>query len=802
MLLTLAGLMCVDNGLEAKQSNSSTKFIVKKQKAGFFGLAFIFYSATKKLYTTATMNNHDIALNNEQRKAVSHQGGALLVIAGAGSGKTLVITSYIIELLRNRNVRAENIIGLTFTNKAAGEMSERITQRTDAGHKPFIGTFHAYCLQVLKNNLHVLNRQQFSIMDSDDQQALLQTIIKRSRIEKKTNIKTLAHHISAYKNSFVTNQTESLFVDPLFREVLLEYEREKKLSNCLDFDDLLLETLHLFTKNKEFKSKHQLAVRHIVVDEYQDTNSTQHALLKAMALHDDSLVVDSVCVVGDEDQSIYSWRGAQVKNMIQFTHDFPGTQVVKIEQNYRCAQSILAVANAVIAHNKHRNPKNLWSTKSGTDRVRILHCFSAYQEGNAISTCIIHCRKNKKNAHYSVAVLYRAHYQSRTIEEALIRHSLSYTIVGGIEFYERKEIKDILAYLKLLINPFDRISFFRVINCPLRGLGDKFQEQFYQCWQEQPFFSFVQCAQAMQEQGISKHAQLQDFLTLYSNAATYVHNTAQAINYFITTTNYYGYLQNSYEKEEAETKIENVKELVRAATHLEKNGTVRVEEFLTHVALMQQAIVPEESETPVTLMTIHAAKGLEFDMVIIAGVEEGIFPNTRSLIDPELIEEERRLLYVAITRAKEYLLLTHAKSRYTFGSMSDQSPSRFLEEIPSSVASSTAATHFNDHQLQQFFAQWFGVQQLVQVHTANSFRVASPTFVKQAPVHAQVLTQPRTAATTLQSWKIGQQVRHAQFGAGTIQAIDTKNELSTILTVKFSTGIKKIKSAFVERYKE
>ncbi|MGB8468264.1 MAG: UvrD-helicase domain-containing protein [Candidatus Babeliales bacterium] len=742
-------------------------------------------------------------LNESQQAAVLHENGPLLVTAGAGSGKTGVITYRIADLLVRKNIAPKAIIGLTFTNKAAGEMKERIERAAPDKQQPFIGTFHSYCLNILKNNIGLLNRPAFTILDADDQHSMLQTIIKRSRIDKKTNPKTLAYQISMYKNSAVTQTNQELFVDPLFRELLLEYEREKRVSNCFDFDDLLIETVQLFLKHEEFRQRHQQTVRHILVDEYQDTNSTQHALLKAMALDKKKFVIDSLCAVGDEDQSIYSWRGATIHNMLNFAHDFAGTQTIKIEQNYRCAQPILDVANSIINYNIQRNPKNLWSTKKGADRVRVLHCFSGYQEGIVITELVNAIRSHPHHGSYSVAVLYRAHYQSRAIEEALIRQSITYTIVGGIEFYERKEIKDIFAYLKLLANPFDRVAFFRIINCPLRGLGDKLQEQLYQLWQEQPFYSFEQCIQLALNQGlvsgIKKDALVQ-FVALYTEAKKNIHNAAAAIQFFIAQTQYIAYLQQAYEKDESETKIENIKELLRAAEHFTTNGITSVEQLLHEVALMQHKMNDtDEQHTPVTLMTIHAAKGLEFDLVVIAGMEEGIFPSARSIVDPELVEEERRLLYVAITRAKEYLLITHAKNRHSFGSMTDQRPSRFIQEIPSKTASSSSALHWNERQINTYCAEWLGTQKKNVVYTFNS------TTVQNTPVRKPIAAQPREqypqsrTSELLVPFAIRESVTHATFGIGVVQAIETKDSTTSIVTVQFPTGTKKISAHFLKK---
>ncbi len=724
-------------------------------------------------------------LNAAQQQAVVHKKGPLLVIAGAGSGKTRVITARIINLLITQEIDPRNIIALTFTNKAAGEMKERINQFVPDGIKPFIGTFHSYCLQLLKTNAHYLEHPQFTILDADDQQQLLSGIIKRSGLEKRISAKNLSYQLSILKNSLSDNNA-SVEADQLILQLLQEYEREKKVSKCFDFDDLLLEVLALFNKYAEFKEQHQQTVRHILVDEYQDTNATQHALLKSMSKDNKSLAIDSLCAVGDEDQSIYSWRGATVTNMLNFKKDFPKTKLIKIEQNYRSAEPILQVANHVIKQNKQRNPKTLWSEKKAVDRVRILQCMSGYQEGQAVGQLAKALQSTKQE----IAVLYRAHYQSRTLEEAFIRHSIPYKIIGGIQFYARKEIKDMLAYLRLITNPFDRISFFRVINCPLRGFGDKFQEAFYQAWDKQPFHTFTDCAQNLiQENQVTgtKKTALESFLKLFTGRTPF-DNPRTTLQDLITATQYNLYLQHTFDKQEAETKIENVKELIRATGHFEQTGITTIEQFLQEVALMQEkAATPEEDKKEIKLMTLHAAKGLEFDTVVLSGLEEGIFPSQRSSLDPESIEEERRLFYVGITRAKERLLLTHARYRYTFGSMTDQLSSRFLTEVPEKFASKHEATYWNDAQLQLFFADWLGTKKKSNVLTFGSARVAP--FKSES---AQL--KPSSEI----EWKKNQPVQHKKFGLGIIKKIEKQGE-NTFITAHFKVGTKKIKSSFLEK---
>jgi DNA helicase-2/ATP-dependent DNA helicase PcrA len=726
-------------------------------------------------------------LNEQQQQAVTHNKGPLLVIAGAGSGKTRVITARIINLMLN-GIDPQSILALTFTNKAAGEMKERIHNFVQ-GQKPFIGTFHAYCLQLLKTHADLLELPTFTIMDADDQQQLLTSIIKRAGFEKRIAAKSLGYQISTLKNSLSTASTLQS-ADHLVQQLYREYEREKKVSKCLDFDDLLLETLNLF-KHESFKATMQKTVRHILVDEYQDTNTVQHALLKHLALEKkDQMAIDSLCVVGDEDQSIYSWRGATVANILHFQKDFPNTTVIKIEQNYRSMQPILQVANHVIDNNQQRNPKKLWSTKIGNDRVRSLQCMSGYQEGDAVAHAVKHLRK--KSTKQSFAVLYRAHYQSRTIEESLIRHSIPYTIIGGIQFYERKEIKDMLAYLRLSVNPFDRISFFRAINCPARGLGDKFQEQFYEIWDQQPFMTFSDIIQNMIKEKITvgvKQKALEDFLEIF---APIDHNDApkKALEHIVAKTNYYSYLKNSFDPQEAEAKIENVKELIRATTFFEQNGIHSIKTFLQEVALMQEkAAGQEDNPDAIKLMTLHAAKGLEFDMVALTGLEEGIFPSGRSSYEDEKLEEERRLFYVGITRAKEWLLLTHARYRYTFGSMTDQMVSRFVREIPEHLMPSFDTSYWQEAQFSAFFSDWFGVKTASSVLTFGT----QPTKPLQKP--NAVLSKSTDDET---AWKKNQPVKHPSFGIGIIKKVEKRDADTIFITATFKTGTKKIKSSFLQ----
>ncbi len=763
-------------------------------------------------FNTFLQNN----LNPSQQKAVHHEAGAVLVVAGAGSGKTRVITARITNLIINRNIPASSIVALTFTNKAATEMKERIA--SFLGHHsdlPFVGTFHSYCVQLLKKYQDHLPHPFFSILDSDDKQKMIQSILQRNGLHKQFTAKNVAHMISQMKNHIdeKTQPATEYLSHPLLTDVYNAYETEKRASKCLDFDDLLLETLRLLQKNSVIKTKFQEKIRHILIDEYQDTNVVQHELLKAMSLSDNTLSIDSVCAVGDEDQSIYSWRGATVTNMKNFKTVFPGTTVITIEQNYRSAQPILNLANSTIQNNTCRTPKNLWSEKKGNNRINRLLCLTEYQEARAITQLLLIAKE--KYGLNNVGILYRVHTQSRAIEEALLKESIPYRIIGGIQFYERKEIKDLLAYLKIIANPFDRTSFFRIINVPTRGLGDKFESIFYTLWSDEPFATWHDIIKKLQADGTLGKAKT----TTLEEFAAIVHSiepttpTSKALETIITQTNYISYIKNNDEPQEAQARLDNIRELFEAVNHFETQGTTTITQFLDEVALMQEKMSKQNRDAhAVSLMTLHAAKGLEFDLVILPGIEEGTLPTTRSLNSHDAIEEERRLFYVGITRAKEHLLITTTKHRYSYGQMVDQLPSPFLGEIPSDLLPHEDCSYWSIAQVNQFFANWLGGSQLKR---QSNIYVPDfmPSSAKASGLAKASSDMPEGASRKIESkttsfdvkiktgslWKKNQPVKHAKYGVGTIQDIEEKTSGETHITVRFRTGIKKIVAQFLQR---
>lgn len=735
-------------------------------------------------------------LNESQQQAVAHETGSVLVVAGAGSGKTRVITARITHLIVNKNVPASSIVALTFTNKAATEMKERIASflgsRTDL---PFVGTFHSYCVQILKKYNDYLPSPFVSILDSDDQQKMIHGILHRYGIQKQFTAKSAAHQISQMKNHTIDPDapaTEYL-PHPMLTDILNAYESEKRASKCLDFDDLLLETLRLLKNNSVVRNRFQEKIRHILVDEYQDTNVVQHELLKAMALNNTDLMIDSVCAVGDEDQSIYSWRGATVANMKHFKTVFPDTKIITIEQNYRSAQPILHLANNAIKNNTCRTPKTLWSEKKGTNRIQKLICLTEYQEARAIAQLLL-IAKDKYGLN-NVGILYRTHTQSRAIEEALLKESIPYRMIGGIQFYERKEIKDLIAYLKIIANPFDRVSFFRIINTPARGLGDKFESDFYTMWNNEPFSTWRdiinQCI-TTQILGKAKTATLEKFVTILEDI-TPTDSISKALDLIITRINYIAYIKDTNEPQDTQMRLDNIKELIEAVKHFENNGTSTIAAFLEEVALMQEQMNKQNRDKhAVSLMTLHAAKGLEFSLVILPGLEEGIIPTTRSLNLNETIEEERRLFYVGITRAKEHLLITHAKNRYSYGQMIDQFPSRFLQEVQELIPQEECS-YWNLTQINQFFAQWLGVQQ----KQFSDIYIPTKTTPQPAIKKAPITLEPSTK--TVGQWKRNQPVKHQKYGIGTIQEIEEKSSGDTYLTIRFKMSIKKILANFLQR---
>lgn len=803
-------------------------------------------------------------LNKPQHQAVTDKKGPLIVIAGAGSGKTRVITARMANLIINEKIEPTSIVALTFTNKAANEMKERLikflseetfnveeNQRQEQVDEfypqvfnrknlPFIGTFHSYCLFILRSNPTLLAFPKFTIMDGDDQKSLIKKILKKFGLEKQFSVNEILYQISNLKNKLSTDFED--FTMPVVKEIYMEYESEKTKAHSFDFDDLILNVLNIFKNNKEFRIRFQEKIKHLLVDEYQDTNAVQHQLLKYISLNEkNKFCLNTLCAVGDEDQSIYSWRGALATNMQKFQKDFKPVKLVKIEQNYRSVQPILQAANNVIENNRKRTHKELWSARKATDRILSVSCRSGKQEAHAIANLIENIQKSQETFNVEesagrkslneIAILYRTHYQSRNIEEALISNSIAYKIIGGIRFYERKEIKDLLAYLRLIVNPYERISLLRVINCPSRGLGSKFEELLYEHWNQNPLLDFKQLLNHLLENPevnltTAKRTAVLDFLKIYKKLEN-IKQPSQQIEKIVEEVKYLDYLKKQYDPADAETKTENVKEFIQSIYNFEQdNEKNNLEEFLYQITLMQEKTDDKEnSNNQVQCMTLHAVKGLEFDTVIIVGLEEGLLPSRRSLNTNKELEEERRLFYVGMTRAKERLIMFHANYRNTYGQISDQVISRFLTEIPDKLIKDINISESSLAQISMYFKNWLGVKSksVLTFHdfannlaknidfqpnqaketkkpTRNLFRSFKS---KTKPVQRFNLDKPISNKKTLKikesAWKKNQSVNHPKFGIGLVKKAVKKDGNNYHLTIIFKSGEKKILSSFITK---
>ena len=633
-------------------------------------------------------------LNEMQKKAVLQTEGPVLILAGAGSGKTGALTVRIAHLLET-GVKPWNILAITFTNKAAKEMRERVEKLVgDGARDMWISTFHSTCVRILRREIHHLDYEnQFSIYDGDDQEKIMREAFKRlnmSTTDKSFSVKGAMAVISHLKEEMTSWEEYSQKVDKndlkavRIAKVYQTYQNMLKENNALDFDDLIYKTVLLFRSFPDVLEKYQDRFRYIMVDEYQDTNTSQYELVAMLANQHKNL-----CVVGDDDQSIYGWRGANIRNILDFEKDFPDTTVIKLEQNYRSTKKILEAANAVIHNNQTRKDKTLWTEN---DAGSILHIYKAdneYDECRFVAEKIQELEKagRKRN---EMAVLYRTNAQSRAVEDQMVKKGIPYRLFGGVRFYERKEIRDILSYLKVMANPADTIALRRIINVPKRGIGETSLDKLAAFAEEQNIPLYGALARLDEITTLkTRIAKFKDFYELFEHlrADAAGLSVAELIDAVVKRT---GYLQILMAEgtDEALSRIQNIDEFVNKAAEFDKaNPEGNLEGFLEEVALVADIDSYEEGEEAVALMTLHSAKGLEFPYVFIIGMEEGIFPGYRAVMygGEKEIEEERRLCYVGITRAKEELFLTHAKNRMQHGITQYNPPSRFLKEIPADL---------------------------------------------------------------------------------------------------------------------
>lgn len=691
-------------------------------------------------------------LNPMQRRAVEHTQGPVLILAGAGSGKTRTLThraAYLVE----QGVWASHILCITFTNKAAREMKERITALIgDEASHMWICTFHSMCVRILRQEAEKLGySKSFTIYDTDDAQRLIKQCLRQLNLdEKKFAPRSVMAAISEAKNHMLTPEglRQSRQGD-LWRQTCADvyalYERQLMANNAMDFDNLLVKTVQLFADHPDVLAFYSERFSYIHVDEYQDTNRAQYLLVKMLAAH------GNLCVVGDDDQSIYGWRGADIQNILDFERDFPNAEVIRLEQNYRSTAPILNAANAVIAHNKGRKGKTLWTDRNDGTPVQVHKCVGEREEATYIVETIDALLRDYHLKDF--AVLYRTNAQSRAIEEAMTRAGLAYRVIGGMKFYDRREVKDLVAYLRFLQNPNDAVSLFRIINVPKRGIGDTTLEKIRAASVENDVSEWDVVCRASQYLTPARTAQkLEDFsrqmIRLMAQSALL--SPEAYVRQVIDQTGLVSqYVDDG--SEEALARAENILEFVTAVKeYFEQNAGDTMEEFLGNIALVSDVDGYEETANAVTLMTLHSAKGLEFPVVFFAGLEEGLCPHFRSLGDQQAIEEERRLCYVGITRAMDRLYITYALGRGLFGSTSHNPPSRFLQELPQdgverNDVSGGVVTPFAD----------------LDIPKARP-RVQGPRFTATKPPS---FSSPKREMLKLTA---GDNVLHPAFGAGTV----------------------------------
>lgn len=628
-------------------------------------------------------------LNDRQCEAVKHTEGPLLITAGAGSGKTKVLTCRIAHLLE-LGVAPYRILAITFTNKAAKEMKERVTNLVGAqADSIWLSTFHSFCAKLLRfevDGFHGYTRN-FTIYDSSDQLVLVKDCLKKLNLDdKQFTPRSVLGTISSAKNVLMDAKAfaakASDFYEQKVADVYALYQEKLRENNAVDFDDLLFLVVRLLQENEEVREKYQSRFQYILVDEYQDTNHAQYALTKILAAR-----WRNICVVGDADQSIYAWRGADIRNIIDFTRDYPDAASIKLEQNYRSTKTILHAANAVIDNNESRPKKTLWTENPTGNKIIHYQAQTEHDEADYIAGVIYNRHEISHEPYGDMAILFRTNAQSRVLEEKLMRYAIPYTMVGGTKFYDRKEIKDVLAYLRLLYNPEDSLSLTRIINVPKRNIGATTMEH-VAAYAEAQGISLFEALSSTDEIPVTKRARasLENFAAMIFDLLNDIEgkDVLSLIETVIKQTGYGDMLDKEAEHDpQGESRKENVGEFLSVAKdYMDSNPEGNLQDFLENVALVSDVDDFESSDSKVTLMTLHAAKGLEFPVVFLTGLDEGLFPHSRTLMDPAQVEEERRLAYVGITRAERQLYVTNAVTRTMYGRISAYMPSRFLAEIP------------------------------------------------------------------------------------------------------------------------
>ena len=723
------------------------------------------------------MNSLLTGLNKEQQQAVQHTEGPLLILAGAGSGKTKVLTVRIAHLLA-QGVNPYEILAITFTNKAAKEMKSRVEGLVgDVANRIWLSTFHSFCAKFLRFELDNFlgYNSNFTIYDTSDSQAVIKAALKALNLDDKYYpVGAMIAAISDAKNKllFASDFRKQArdFYQQKVADVYEYYERELRKNNALDFDDLLLVAVKLLQSNEALLDKYSKRFRYVMIDEYQDTNHAQYLLAKLLASH-----WKNIAVVGDADQSIYAWRGADIQNILDFEKDYPNCTSIKLEQNYRSTKIILDTANAVIENNEGRPKKNLWTDKTEGAKIQHFTAQSEHEEAAFIGDTIAKKHDIHGVPYGDMAILYRTNAQSRVLEEALIKRALPYIMVGGTKFYDRKEIKDVLAYLRVLYNPFDDLSLLRIINVPKRSIGAttvaKLQD-YARANGTSLFMTLTQLHLVDSIKGKTKE-KLEEFgILIFTLVAEMEDRTVlDILESILDRTGYLAQLEESTDPQD-QARAENIGELLSVAKDFQDtNPSGTVEDFLEQVALVNDVDSFEQEESKVTLMTLHAAKGLEFPIVFLGGLEEGLFPHSRTLMNPEEVEEERRLAYVGITRAEKELYISNATTRTVFGRTSSYLPSRFIDEIPEELVDGLRAK-----------------------------RKVPDDIKRHVPQHMSVTSRPVTKPIVrnevIADWKIGDTAIHSKWGNGKV--INVAGEGAGMkLTIEFPTqGVRVVMAKF------
>ncbi|WP_311487838.1 UvrD-helicase domain-containing protein [uncultured Helcococcus sp.] len=718
-------------------------------------------------------------LNKEQKEAVLHTDGPLLILAGAGSGKTSVLTRKIAYLLEKGKADEFDILAFTFTNKAASEMKERVADllNKEVDHM-WIGTFHSICSRILRRNIDKLGyKNTFSIYDTTDSRSLVKDIMKDLRIDEKyTPIREVIAVISDNKNKFISPEesAENAFYEKQrnIAEIYKIYEKRKKINNALDFDDLILKTIELLEKDQETRDFYSRKFKYVFVDEYQDTNQAQYRLIRLFTKK-----YKNICVVGDSDQSIYSWRGADISNILNFEEDYKDARVILLEQNYRSTNKILDAANDLIANNLERKDKNLWTANKKEFPIVYRNSATEYDEAEDLVLKI----QQMANAGYDLnemAILYRTNAQSRVLEEKLMQNHINHKIIGGLKFYDRKEVKDIIAYLALIANPDDNVALKRVVNTPKRGIGDTTLSklEFYANNNGESMFDSIY------SDGLKDSLSKATISKLRNFADTIMEFIQNVDNYLVTDLLLDVYEKSGYKKMledskriEDKSKIENLSALTDAVQEFERrNEEATLYDYLQNVNLLSDVDKTEENDRAISLMTIHSAKGLEYDVVFLTGMEEGLFPSLRTMEEGGL-EEERRLAYVAVTRAKERLFVSSAASRTVFGKRAYIKRSRFIDEIYSHLDEEKAQVNDSFSSANTYFDQF------------DSFEA------KRERIRQEIQEKKKRFEDNLQmDFNIGDKVDHKKFGQGMVISVERKDNGDELLVNFDKSGLKRL----------